>query len=177
MIIEAIVTAVCLCADCFAVSTCSSTTLKSRPHAGTLFKVSLSFAFIQAGLLLIGWMAGGLILGIVRRFAHIIGGLLLGYVGVSMILEGAKDLNGWKNIILGGIATSIDALTVGAAESMNGGNFHSILPLFVSVFAVTMLSVISGIAFGRSIGNKVGKWAEIAGGTVLSALGAVMMFS
>ena len=128
-------------------------------------------------------MAGGLILGIVRRFAHIIGGLLLGYVGVSMILEGAKgnmeakDLNGWKNIILGGIATSIDALTVGAAESMNGGNFHSILPLFVSVFAVTMLSVISGIAFGRSIGNKVGKWAEIAGGTVLSALGAVMMFS
>ena len=128
-------------------------------------------------------MAGGLILGIVRRFAHIIGGLLLGYVGVSMILEGtkgnmeAKDLNGWKNIILGGIATSIDALTVGAAESMNGGNFHSILPLFVSVFAVTMLSVISGIAFGRNIGNKVGKWAEIAGGTVLSALGAVMMFS
>ena len=100
-----------------------------------------------------------------------------------MILEGAKgnmearDLNGWKNIILGGIATSIDALTVGAAESMNGGNFHSILPLLVSVFAVTMLSVISGIAFGRSIGSKVGKWAEIAGGTVLSALGAVMMFS
>ena len=100
MIIEAIVTAVCLCADCFAVSTCSSTTLKSRLHAGTLFKVSLSFAFIQAGLLLIGWMAGGLILGIVRRFAHIIGGLLLGYVGGSMILEGAKgnmeakDLNG-----------------------------------------------------------------------------------
>ena len=122
-------------------------------------------------------------MGIVRRFAHIIGGLLLGYVGGSMILEGAKgnmeakDLNGWKNIILGGIATSIDALTVGAAESMNGGNFHSILPLFVSVFAVTMLSVISGIAFGRSIGNKVGKWAEIAGGTVLSALGTVMMFS
>ncbi len=183
MIIEAIITAVCLCADCFAVSTCSSTTLKSKPTLATLLKVSLTFAIIQAGLLLAGWLLGSLVLGTVQRFAHIIGGVLLWYVGGSMVTEGirgsveARNLNGWKNIILGGIATSIDALAVGGAESMNGGDLNSILPLFISVFVVTMLSVISGIAFGKAIGGKVGKWAEIAGGAVLVILGTAMMFS
>ena len=51
---------------------------------------------------------------------------MLLYVGISMIVEGfrgkeeVRDLNGARNIILGGIATSIDALAVGVSESMAG---------------------------------------------------------
>ena len=127
-ILESIITAVGLCADCFSVSLCSSVTLKQRPGAAQLSKISLSFAVIQSGLLVLGWMCGSLLAGIAGRIAHIIGGLLLIYVGASMLIEAirnseqARDLNGWRNIIIGGIATSIDALAVGGARSLEGGD-------------------------------------------------------
>ena len=180
-ILESIVTAVCLCADCFAVSTCSSTTLKTRPGATLITKVALAFGVIQAAFLVIGWAAGNLLFGVVNSWAHIIGGILLIYVGGSMLFEGlgnkaeAHDLNGWKNIILGGIATSIDALAVGGSKSMDGSGFADMLPLAVSVFIVTILSVVAGICFGNTLGRKIGKWAEIVGGAVLLGMGVAMI--
>ena len=168
--------AISLCADCFAVSVCSSVTLK-QINRKDITKVALSFAVIQAGLLLAGWAFGYLLAGLVSKISHIIGFLLLLYVGGSMLLEGIrgedepKDLNGWKNIILGGVATSIDALAVGVAQSMAGQSFEGFLPLLLAVFAVTAISVIAGIRGGYAIGKKTGRWAEIVGGIVLIAIG------
>ena len=120
---ESLLTAVSLCADCFAVSLCSSVTLKKIDWKDAL-KVAAVFALIQTGLLLLGHLAGSLLAGAVHTVSDIIGCVLLLYVGGSMILEGVKgkgeehNLNGVRNIIIGGIATSIDALAVGAAQSM-----------------------------------------------------------
>ena len=180
-ILESIITAVGLCADCFSVSLCSSVTLKQRPGAAQLSKISLSFAVIQSGLLVLGWMCGSLLAGIAGRIAHIIGGLLLIYVGASMLIEAirnseqARDLNGWRNIIIGGIATSIDALAVGGARSLEGGDRTALLSLFVSVFAVTLISVIAGILSGNALGRNFGRYSEIAGGTILLGMGVAMM--
>lgn len=180
-ILESIITAVCLCADCFSVSLCSSVTLKQKPGAAQLAKISLSFAVIQSGLLLLGWLCGSLLAGIAGKIAHIIGGLLLVYVGASMLIEAikndvqAKDLNGWRNIIIGGIATSIDALAVGGARSLEGGDRDGMLSLFISVFIVTLVSVIAGILSGNALGRNFGRWAEITGGTVLLGMGVAMM--
>ena len=182
-ILESIVTAVCLCADCFAVSTCSSTTLKTKPGSALIGRVAISFGIIQTALLVIGWAAGKLLFGVVNTWAHVIGGILLVYVGGSMLFEGlsgkteAHDLNGWKNIILGGIATSIDALAVGGSKSMDGSGLTEMLPLAAAVFLVTLLSVIAGICFGNALGRKIGKWAEIIGGAVLLGMGVAMVIS
>ena len=165
-----------LCADCFAVSVCSSVTLK-QIRFGSVAKVAVSFAVIQTGLLLAGWAFGSLMVGYVERLAHIIGFLLLLYVGGSICIEGFKgeseqrDLNGWKNVILGGIATSIDALAVGISLSMAGQDWGATLPEAISVFVCTTLSVVIGIPFGKKIGEKVGRIAEIAGGFVLIGIG------
>ena len=173
---ESILVAVSLCADCFAVSLCSGVTLRSvrwRPVLG----VALAFAVIQAGLLLAGWAFGWLFVGFVERVSHWIGFLLLLYVGGSMLIEGirgkaeVRDLNGWRNVLLGGVATSIDALAVGVAQSMDGVDGGGVLPLAVAVFAITALSVIAGLWGGRGIGLRLGRWAEIAGGLVLIAIG------
>lgn len=94
-----------------------------------------------------------------------------------MCIEGFKgeseqrDLNGWKNVILGGIATSIDALAVGISLSMAGQVWGATLPEAISVFVCTTLSVVIGIPFGKKIGEKVGRIAEIAGGFVLIGIG------
>ena len=172
--------AISLCADCFAVSVCSSVTLKKIQWKSVL-KVALAFAVIQTGPLLAGWAFGNLFVGLISKISHIIGFLLLLYVGGSMLIEGirgdeqAKDLNGWKNIILGGVATSIDALAVGVAQSMAGQSRSGFLPLLIAVFIVTALTVIVGIWGGCAIGKKTGRWAEIVGGIVLIAIGVSIL--
>lgn len=180
-IFESVLMAVSLCADCFAVSTCSSVTMKdvSRRQISIL---ALSFAVIQAAFLLAGWLFGNVFIGLVYKVSHIIGFLLLLYVGGGMFIEGvkgeeeARDLNGWKNIIIGGIATSIDALAVGVAQSMAGQDWPGFCPLLIAVFVVTAISVISGMLCGHAIGHKFGRWAEIAGGLVLVGIGVGLLF-
>lgn len=179
--VQAILIAVSLCADCFAVSLCSSVTLKSiRWHS--VLRVALAFAVIQTGLLLGGWAFGYLFVGLVEKISHILAFLLLLYVGGGMLVDGIKalrsgeseiprNLNGLRNVVIGGVATSIDALAVGVAQSMTGADFRGVLPLLVAVFAVTALSVISGICCGKILGNRFGHWAEVAGGVVLIAIG------
>lgn len=177
---EAILLAASLCADCLAVSLCSGVTLRSVRWREIL-GVALAFAVIQSGLLLAGWAFGYLFVGLVEKISHIIAFLLLLYVGGSMLIEGIKgeaevrDLSNWRNIILGGLATSIDALAVGVAQSMDGADWPGFLPLLVSVFAITALSVVVGLRGGRAIGARFGRWAEIVGGLVLIAIGVSVL--
>ena len=177
---ESILLAASLCADCLAVSLCSGVTLRSARWREIL-GVALAFAVIQAGLLLAGWAFGYLFVGMVEKISHIIAFLLLLYVGGSMLIEGIKgeaevrDLSSWRNIILGGLATSIDALAVGVAQSMEGADWPAFLPLLVAVFVITALSVIIGLRGGRAIGERFGRWAEIVGGVVLIAIGVSVL--
>lgn len=179
-IISSILMACSLCADCFAVSLCSGVTLKRVSRAEVL-KVASAFAVIQTALLLAGWLLGNAIVGMILRVSHILGFLLLLYVGGAMLIEGirneeeTRDLNGWRNICLGGIATSIDALAVGAAKSMEAEPWGGFFPLLAAVFIVTALSVIGGILGGRTIGKGLGRWAEIAGGIVLIGIGITIL--
>ena len=180
-ILEAILIAVSLCADCFAVSLCSSVTLKSLKWTSVL-KVALCFAFIQAGLLWAGWAFGSLLASYVIKISHILGFLLLLYVGGSMIWEGIKrdeevrDLSAWKGIIIGGLATSIDALAVGVAQSLANQSLSDFIPLLLSVFVVTALSAVLGICGGKAIGKRTGPVAEIIGGCVLIGIGISLLF-
>ncbi len=173
---EAILLAASLCADCLAVSLCSGVTLP-RVRWREILGVALAFAVIQTGLLLAGWAFGYLFVGLVEKVSHLIAFLLLLYVGGSMLIEGIKgelevrDLSSWHNVLLGGLATSIDALAVGASQSMDGVRWAAFLPLLVAVFAITALSVIIGLRGGRAIGARFGRWAEIAGGLVLIGIG------
>lgn len=176
----ALVFGLSLCADCFAVSLCSSVTLRTI-RLKDVTRVASAFAVIQAGLLIAGWAFGGLFVGFVEKAAHVIGFLLLLYVGGSMVVEAVKglkggtcelrDLNGWKNVILGAVATSIDALAVGVSLSMGSMAWSELWPLALSVFAVTALSVVCGIWGGKVIGCKAGAWAELVGGLVLVGIG------
>ena len=177
---KAIILAVSLCADCFAVSLCSSVSLKSS-RLKDMLGVAAMFAVIQTSLLLLGWIFGSALSFLVLKAAHIIGFLLLLYVGGGMLLEGiryegeGRDLTGWRNVILGGIATSIDALAVGVSQSIGGEQFRSCLPLAVSVFVVTAVSVIAGIEGGMKIGKRCGRIAEIIGGVVLIGIGVTVL--
>ena len=178
---ESILMAVSLCADCFAVTLCSSTSIR-RIRWSSVATVALVFAVIQTGLLIIGWLFGSLLASLVIKISHIIGFLLLLYVGGSMLIEGirgkeeARDLGSLRNIIIGGIATSIDALAVGTSMSIEGQTWGSFVPLAISVFVVTALSAVLGICGGKFVGTKTGRLAEILGGLVLIGIGVSFLF-
>lgn len=179
-ILESILIAVSLCADCFAVSLCSSVTIK-RISWKEVAVVAFSFAVIQSALLLFGWLFGNLFVGLISKISNVVGFLLLLYVGGSMLSEGFKgeenvrDLNGLKNVIIGGVATSIDALAVGVAQSMAGQPWDGFFPLLSAVFIVTVLSVVGGILGGKALGSHFGRWAEIVGGLVLVGIGVLIL--
>lgn len=184
MIVSIFVTilfALSLCADCFAVSTCSSVTLK-EVRWNTVAWISFVFGVVQAGLMVVGWAFGDLFVGYVERVADIIGFLLLLYVGGSMIKEALGDdcetvnLNGLRNVILGAVATSIDAFAVGISLSMDKEPVADVMWKTLAVFVCTVLSVVAGMFGGHRIGHRFGKIAELAGGTVLIAIGMNVLF-
>ena len=185
---EAILIAVSLCADCFACTLCSGVTLR-KGGVGTVAGIALAFAVIQAGLLCVGWAFGNVFVGFVEKASRWIGFLLLLYVGGGMFLEGLRQirgletevprrLDGFTNVVLSGVATSIDALAVGISQSMveSMRRFSSFYVLFVAVFVVTALSVVAGLLGGKVLGRHFGHWAEIAGGVVLVGIGVSLLF-
>lgn len=180
-IIAILIFSMSLCADCFAVSVCSSVTLKKLDW-GSVLPIAVIFGIVQSGLMLLGWGFGDLFVGYVEKIAHLIGFLLLLYVGGSMLLEAfskeseVRDLNGLRNVIVGAVATSIDALAVGISLSMSGESVSDIIAKGVGVLVVTFLSVVVGMMSGQKIGQKFGKIAEAVGGVVLILIGLNILF-
>lgn len=180
-LLESILLAASLCADCFAVSTCSSVTLKGVSWRKVL-PIALAFGVVQTALMAMGWLFGDIFVGHIQKIASLVGFLLLLYVGGSMILEAvrneekARDLNGLKNVVIGAVATSIDAFAVGVSLSMGFVPTGKMLMNLAAVFAVTMLSVICGMFGGQKIGQKFGRPAEIIGGSVLILIGLNILF-
>ena len=184
VIISAILLGISLCADCFAVALCSSVTVTPKEVRRKVWTIAAVFAVIQTGLLLVGWGVGTVATELITEYvghfekvAHVIGFLLLLYVGGAMFLDGIRsksehlNLSGLKSIVLGGVATSIDATVVGLSMSMDEAPWADIWPIAVSVFVFTALSVIVGMLSGSFIGRKLGHSARIMGGLVLIGLG------
>ena len=85
--------------------------------------------------------------------------------------EDVRNLNGFKNIIIGGVATSIDALAVGVSMSMDSLPWEQMRSQAIAVFLCTAASVLAGIWGGKTVGKMVGPVTEIIGGVVLIAIG------
>lgn len=178
---EVILLAASLCADCFAMSLCSSVKLRN-PDWKRVAATALSFAVIHVSLLLAGWGLGELFVGLLGKAVKAVAFLLLLYVGGSMLYDAISgkeetvELNSFKNVILCGIATSIDAAAVGAAKNIVGVTFREFIPLMAALFIITVLSVMLGISGGSRLGKWMGRTAEIIGGAVLLGIGILMLF-
>ena len=182
--ISAILLGISLCADCFAVSLCSSFLLPREEMEKKVWTVAAVFAVIQTGLFLGGWALGTFATELISEYvghfekvAHVIGFLLLLYVGGEMFIDGVRgksdhlNLDGIKSMIVGGVATSIDAAVVGLSMSMDEAKWADIAPVALSILVFTALSVIVGMFSGGFVGRKLGHSARIVGGLVLIGLG------
>jgi putative Mn2+ efflux pump MntP len=168
-----------LSADAFAVAVtngiCSSRVTKR--HA---FYTALTFGFFQALMPVLGFTLGRTFSDIVCRYQHWIALFLLGAIGINMLLEAIKE---WrnpedvcvtkniftpKNLIMQGIATSIDALAAGVSIAVLKINIFSAALL---IGTITFFCCAIGVYIGKKFGSLLGMRARLVGGLVLILIG------
>jgi len=137
------------------------------------------FAFFQALMPMIGWICVHTLLQyfqVFERFIPWIALILLTYIGGKMLLEGRKKEEEKEQekltrtvLIIQGIATSIDALSVGF--TIADYDFPMAFICAMIIAAVTFIVCIGGVLTGRTVGNRYSANASVFGGIILIVIG------
>lgn len=138
------------------------------------------FAFFQALMPMIGWICVHTIVQYFRAFEKFIPWIaliLLLFIGGKMLLEGMKNNNGETEkskiglaaLFVQGIATSIDALSVGFTIAEYGLLMAVVCALIIA--AVTFVICMAGLMIGKKFGTKFSNKAAIFGGAILIVIG------
>ena len=134
------------------------------------------FAVFQGVMPCLGWLCVHTIVQYFTAFEKCIPWIaliLLAYIGGKMIFEGrhedgdtqqAKTV-GATEIMIQGIATSIDALSVGFTIAEY--NWGMMLLAVAVIAAVTFVICAAGIRIGRKFGTKLSGKSQIFGGVIL----------
>ena len=165
-----------LAMDAFAVSLSEGIYLR-KLCVKSILRVALVFGVFQGIMPFLGWAIGGLFYDKIARYDHWIAFGLLLSIGIKMIIDargfGKCDIHGNckkpSNIIVLGLATSIDALAVGFSFSLLPGLniYFSIGVIGIITFVLSSL----GVYLGNKVGQLLGAKAEYAGGIILIGMG------
>lgn len=179
--IEVLLIAVSLSMDAFAVAVCKGLAMKKCTWKKAAI-VGIYFGVFQAGMPLIGYFLGRQFRGFVESVDHWIAFVLLAIIGIGMIREALSSGEECENCgtasldvktMLGlAVATSIDALAVGVAFSLQNVNVvPSVCIIGITTFVISM----GGVKIGNRFGGKYHNRAELAGGCVLVLMGVKIL--
>jgi putative Mn2+ efflux pump MntP len=167
--------AIGLSADCFAVALSAGITIKE--HTLTrVSRLSFSFGFFQALMLVLGWLAGRTIVDFIADYDHWVAFALLTFISGRMFWEAfhpeheERDVDitrGWL-LLTSSVATSIDSLVVGLSFAFLEVNMALASPI---VGTVSFIVTVVGFVLGKRISKSMGKRAEILGAIILLAIG------
>ena len=138
------------------------------------------FAFFQAAMPMIGWICVHTIMQVFKNFEKFIPWialLLLCYIGGELLLDGIKNQDseeessklGFCALLIQGVATSIDALSVGFTIAEYGFVMALICAIIIAV--VTFIISFVGLILGKKFGTKFAGRASILGGVILIGIG------
>ena len=172
-----------LSADCFAVSLAAGVALRRIPARLTT-RVSLAFGVFQAGMTLVGWLAGSTVIDYISGYDHWLAFALLVFIGGHMLWEAFHEKEGedrrsariasWPVLFVLAVATSLDALAVGLSFAfLQVRIFDAALTIGLVAAAITVF----GLYLGRRVGRLVGRRAEIIGGLILIGIGVRILFT
>ena len=177
--VNSILLGIGLAMDAFSVSLANGLN-EPQMKKGKMLGVSGVFGFFQFAMPMIGWICVVLIAELFSAFEKFIPWIalaLLGFIGGKMLYEGIKNKNGedtqpavkFSALLVQGIATSIDALSVGftIAEYI----FMEALIACLMIGLVTFVICLLGLLIGRKAGTKLSNKAGILGGVILIIIG------
>ena len=178
--ISILLIAIALAMDCFAVSIANGVRMPAFQLRPALW-IAFSMGAFQALMPVAGWLLGESCLGFIGAFDHWVAFGLLLFLGVKMIIDAFRTDEEaaaesfrvrWTDVVLMGVATSIDALAVGISFAM----------IEVSIlFPVVLIGIVSFLfsMLGTGIGFRFGKLkhlnVRLIGGLVLIAIGVKIL--
>ena len=140
------------------------------------------FSLFQCAMPLIGWICVHTLaqyFSAFQKFIPWIALVLLCFIGGKMLLEGIRCKGeesecgcgkiGLWGLLVQGIATSIDALSVGFTISDYNGAQAVVCGLLIA--AVTFLICMGGLLIGKKFGTHLAGKASILGGAILIFIG------
>ena len=188
LIVNSILLGIGLAMDAFSVSLANGLN-EPRMKTGKAVMISGTFAGFQFLMPLAGWLCLHTVVEHfekIHKFIPWIALALLMFIGLKMIIEGIRDNRTkskedcpdiisektkltMKILLVQGIATSIDALSVGFTISEYCAGEAILASLIIG--AVTFVICMFGIKIGRFFGEKLAGKAQILGGIILIGIG------
>ena len=174
-----------LAMDAFSVSLANGLN-EPKMKKGRMCKIAAVFSVFQAAMPMIGWVCVHTVLQYFNKFEKFIPWIaliLLGYIGIKMLVDGIKNKDsqeakkavGFKELMIQGIATSIDALSVGF--TISDYNWLMAVVCAVIIAVVTFAICTAGLVIGKKFGTKLSGKASILGGVILVGIGIEIFVS
>ncbi len=176
--INSILLGVGLAMDAFSVSMANGLNeplMKKRK----LLSISGIFGLFQGIMPLLGWLLVHslvTVFEVLEKFIPWVALVLLGFIGIKMIIDGIrnkdsdeKPIVSFWGLIVQGIATSIDALSVGLTIAEY--NFVMALVSASIIMLITFIICIIGVLLGKKFGDWLSNKATIFGGVILVLIG------
>ncbi len=138
------------------------------------------FAVFQALMPMTGWVCVHTIVQYFKAFEKFIPWIalvLLLFIGGKMLIEGIRNKEGEVEkpkvglaaLFVQGVATSIDALSVGFTIAEYGLIMALVCSIIIAI--VTFFVCLIGLVIGKKFGTKFSNKAEILGGVILIVIG------
>lgn len=181
-----VVAGLALAMDAFAVSVSSGMCVAGLTLRYAI-RTAFAFGLFQFIMPLAGYFAGSAMASAVASWDHWIAFGLLAAIGGKMIHgavtmkdaascsdEERRKLNvlDLRVLLALAVATSLDALAVGVTYSVIGA---PILVASAIIGAETFVLCLIGCEFGKRIGSRLERWAELAGGVTLAGIGVKIL--
>ena len=168
-----------LAMDAFSVSLANGMNEKKMKKSRMAYIAGV-YAFFQFLMPMVGWICVHTIVQLFAQFQKCIPWIaliLLLYIGGSMIWESVKGEEeieevkklSFAGLMLQGIATSIDALSVGFTIADYG--FVMALVCSIIIAVVTYAICETGLYLGKTLGTKLAGKADVLGGVILTGIG------
>ena len=180
--LNSILLGVGLAMDAFSVSLANGLN-EPEMKAGRMNLIAGTYSFFQFAMPMIGWICVHTIVEYFQSFEKFIPWIalaLLGYIGGEMLVGGLKKKEseetgekiaklGLGKLMVQGIATSIDALSVGF--TIEQYQFPMALVASLIIAFVTHFICLGGLSIGKKFGLRLADKASILGGLILIGIG------
>ncbi len=182
---QSILLGVGLAMDAFSVSLANGLN-EPKMRAGRMCSIAGVFALFQALMPMLGWFLVHTAVScfhVIDKFIPWIALILLAFIGGKMLYDGIKNRNseeekpavGFCGLIVQGVATSIDALSVGFTIA-DYDLVHAIACAALIAF-VTFVICMVGLVLGKKVGTKLAWKASVLGGVILIGIGIEIFIS
>lgn len=152
-------------------------------RGGRVTKIAGVYGIFQYLMPLLGWICVHTVVSLFSSLEKIIPWIafaLLGWIGGKMLWEGLREQSDpdgaptdrrltTRDLLLQGVATSIDALSVGFTIEQYPFGTANVASLLIG--GVTFALCVAALLIGKRLGTRISRYASILGGIILIGIG------